>query len=129
MKIQIIVLTSLILFAACSSAHKEQYQQAKEQAETFEQKVQLPNIATYDAAVEEAAACQKDSDCIAVPAGCCQCDGQTAANKSAQTRLAGLKSEVCQNRVCTMQMCLTAVEVTCEQNRCKAVKKANQGFF
>ena len=64
--------------------------------------------------------CSKDSDCVKIAKGCCECDGYDAVSKTSAERIKPALSEKCKTGVCTMQLCLNDITPVCENKVCTA---------
>ncbi len=65
--------------------------------------------------------CRTDSDCVAIPKGCCQCDGLQAVNKWHAEKMKMDLQASCKDTMCTMQYCFNEIRPKCESNKCTAV--------
>lgn len=123
MKIKILsVLCFAAFLAACggkTNKVEEPVKTAKAPAvvEPAPEPVVAVSKSTYTAAIADNQSCNVDSDCTAVPAGCCLCDGQAAVNEDAKDDLLDLRAQACNRAICTMQMCYMDIDVFCNKNK------------
>lgn len=69
------------------------------------------------AAKQDVKACSVDADCVAVPKGCCQCDGYEAVNKNFAAEVTAKNKQNCP-AFCTMQFCFNEITPKCVANKC-----------
>lgn len=73
---------------------------------------------TYAGIIAANRDCRTDADCVAVNKTCCRCDGKVAVNRRVAGTLRAKWLGECTTAACTMAMCYTDLDVSCQNNRC-----------
>ena len=119
MKLNLVGILAVIVFmAACGKTVETKYSPID------------PKAKNYAEALKSAdKTCKVNEDCIAVQKGCCPCNGQESVNKAAARALQPIRERECASGVCTLQMCYTDINVSCQRGLCVGTPKPMKDYF